>query len=279
MKHVCADFKKALTKLGIPVGKKNRGYTLHSLRSSFKIICIHAGIPREVVDEWQGHAGHRPAASDGYYKLSDEESQRFMREKDPSRTPRPPLAEKEKVSYAYFFATAREHRAQHDCWARFFQLRTCWGLVVADATLDKNWTTGWVGVGDTSQVTVNSAFTTRRSLKRRARDSNSQPVARHHISSVRERHRKAKGVAKIGRRYLPGCLQWRRVHRKRGSSQPLFGRQLHEFSPRLAVPSSDRSHFITGDHKLAIRRKSCRCDQTLMASSKTFPFLAAIGIP
>lgn len=87
MKHVCEDFKKVLAKLGISVGKKNRGYTLHSLRSSFKIICIHAGIPREVVDEWQGHAGHRPTASDGYYKLSDEESQRFMREKDPFGDP------------------------------------------------------------------------------------------------------------------------------------------------------------------------------------------------
>jgi integrase len=78
MKHVCEDFKKVLQKLGIPIGKKARGYTLHSLRSSFKTICIHAGIPREVVDEWQGHASRRPAASDAYYKLSDSESQRFM---------------------------------------------------------------------------------------------------------------------------------------------------------------------------------------------------------
>lgn len=78
MKHVCEDFKKVLKQLGIPVGKKNGGFTLHSLRSSFKIICIHAGIPREVVDEWQNHAGRRPTASDAYYRLSDEESQHFM---------------------------------------------------------------------------------------------------------------------------------------------------------------------------------------------------------
>lgn len=78
MKHVCEDFKKVLRKLGIPVGKKEAGFTLHSLRASFKIICIHAGIPREVVDEWQNHAGRRPTASDAYYRLSDEESQRFM---------------------------------------------------------------------------------------------------------------------------------------------------------------------------------------------------------
>lgn len=78
MKHVCEDFKKVLKQLGIPVGKKNGGFTLHSLRSSFKIICIHAGIPREVVDAWQNHAGRRPTASDAYYRLSDEESQAFM---------------------------------------------------------------------------------------------------------------------------------------------------------------------------------------------------------
>lgn len=78
MKHVCEDFKKILKQLGILVGKKNGGFTLHSLRSSFKIICIHAGIPREIVDAWQNHAGRRPTASDAYYRLSDEESQRFM---------------------------------------------------------------------------------------------------------------------------------------------------------------------------------------------------------
>jgi hypothetical protein len=54
------------------------GFTLHSLRASFKTIRIHAGIPREVVDQWQNHAGRRPTASDAYYRLSDEESQRFM---------------------------------------------------------------------------------------------------------------------------------------------------------------------------------------------------------
>jgi integrase len=78
MKHVCEDLKKVLRKLGIAVGKKEAGFTLHSLRASFKTICIHAGIPREVVDQWQNHAGRRPTASDAYYRLSDEESQRFM---------------------------------------------------------------------------------------------------------------------------------------------------------------------------------------------------------
>lgn len=38
-------------------------------------------------------------------------------------------------------------------------------LAVADANLDKNWTTGWVGAGDTSQVTVNSALAKRGSFQ------------------------------------------------------------------------------------------------------------------
>jgi integrase len=76
-KHVNEDLIKLLKKLGIPAGR-DAGFTFHSLRSSFKTICIHAGIPREVVDVWQNHAPDR-AASHVYYKLSDQESQRFMR--------------------------------------------------------------------------------------------------------------------------------------------------------------------------------------------------------
>ncbi|MCI0492825.1 MAG: hypothetical protein L0Z07_07795, partial [Planctomycetes bacterium] len=52
--------------------------TFHSLRSSFKTICTNARIPREVVDVWQNHAPDR-AASHVYYKLTDDESQRFMK--------------------------------------------------------------------------------------------------------------------------------------------------------------------------------------------------------
>jgi integrase len=76
-KLIGEDFTKVLESLEISAGRKN-GFTFHSLRSSFKIICIHAGVPREVVDVWQNHAPDR-AASHVYYKLSDEESQRFMR--------------------------------------------------------------------------------------------------------------------------------------------------------------------------------------------------------
>jgi integrase len=76
-KHVNEDLIGLLKKLGIPAGRVG-GFTFHSLRSSFKTIGIHAGVPREVVDVWQNHAPDR-AASHVYYKLTDEESQRFMR--------------------------------------------------------------------------------------------------------------------------------------------------------------------------------------------------------
>jgi len=70
-------FLEILDKLGIRAGRDD-GFTLHSLRHSFKTISINAGIPREVVDAWQGHSPDRSAGS-AYYKLSDKESQRFMK--------------------------------------------------------------------------------------------------------------------------------------------------------------------------------------------------------
>lgn len=76
-KRVNEDFIKVLESLDIPAGR-DRGFTFHSLRSSFKTICINAGVPGEVVDIWQNHAPDR-AASHVYYKLSDSDSQRFIR--------------------------------------------------------------------------------------------------------------------------------------------------------------------------------------------------------
>jgi integrase len=79
MRDVNEQFQKLLKALQIIAGKKNGGFTFHSLRSFFKTFCVNAGIPREVVDKWQDHASdRRPTAGDLYYKLSDEESQRFM---------------------------------------------------------------------------------------------------------------------------------------------------------------------------------------------------------
>jgi integrase len=80
MRDVNEQFQKLLKQLDIPAGKKAGGFTFHSLRSFFKTHCVNAGIPREVVDAWQDHVGdRRPVASDGYYKLSDEDSQAFMK--------------------------------------------------------------------------------------------------------------------------------------------------------------------------------------------------------
>jgi integrase len=75
-KHANEDFTKVLGALSIQAGRVD-GFTFHSLRSSFKTICINSGVPKEVVDVWQNHAPDR-AASHVYYKLSDVDSQRFM---------------------------------------------------------------------------------------------------------------------------------------------------------------------------------------------------------
>ena len=72
-KRLNEDFLKILKELGLAAGKKD-GFTIHSLRSFFKTFCINAGVPREVVDIWQGHAPDR-SASAGYYRLADEVGQ------------------------------------------------------------------------------------------------------------------------------------------------------------------------------------------------------------
>jgi len=69
-------FKNVLMKLKIPVGREG-GFTIHSLRHSFETITVNARIPQRVVDTWLGHTSDRSMAS-VYYRLSDEESQKFM---------------------------------------------------------------------------------------------------------------------------------------------------------------------------------------------------------
>jgi len=71
-------FLTILKELGIPAGRE-AGFTIHSLRHAFKTFCINSRIPREVVDAWQGHAPDRSAGG-AYYKLTPEESQRFMKQ-------------------------------------------------------------------------------------------------------------------------------------------------------------------------------------------------------
>lgn len=77
-KHLNEDFLKILNRLGIPAGRENGGFTIHSLRHFFKTFCITHGVPKPVVDQWQGHAmGKDP--SEVYFHLSDEDSRRLMK--------------------------------------------------------------------------------------------------------------------------------------------------------------------------------------------------------
>jgi integrase len=67
-----------LQKIGMRTGREN-GYVIHSLRHSFETICVNAGIPQRVVDAWLGHSSDRSMAT-VYYRLSEEESQKFMQQ-------------------------------------------------------------------------------------------------------------------------------------------------------------------------------------------------------
>jgi integrase len=65
--------------MGLPVGLKNNGYTIHSLRHFFETSTVNSRIPQPVVDIWMGHQGVRSMGK-VYYELADAESQRFMRD-------------------------------------------------------------------------------------------------------------------------------------------------------------------------------------------------------
>jgi len=77
-KRLNEDFLKILRILNIPAGRKNDGFTVHSLRHFFKTHCIHSRVPKPVVDTWQGHKIDMSVGAQ-YYKLSDADSQRFMK--------------------------------------------------------------------------------------------------------------------------------------------------------------------------------------------------------
>ncbi len=77
-KHLNEDLQKILKRLAIPAGRDG-GYTVHSLRHSFETLCVNARIPQRVVDTWLGHRSDQSMAA-VYYRLSDEDSQRFMGE-------------------------------------------------------------------------------------------------------------------------------------------------------------------------------------------------------
>jgi integrase len=72
-------FKRAVKKIGLPVGRRANGFTVHSLRHSFEAITVNSRVPQRVIDTWLGHSTDKSMAAH-YYRLTDEESQRFMRE-------------------------------------------------------------------------------------------------------------------------------------------------------------------------------------------------------
>ena len=76
-KRLNEDFLKILEGMNIPAGRKNGGFTAHSLRHFFKTHCINCGVPKPVVDTWQGHKIDMSVGAQ-YYKLADADSQRFM---------------------------------------------------------------------------------------------------------------------------------------------------------------------------------------------------------
>ncbi|PQO38856.1 hypothetical protein C5Y96_03010 [Blastopirellula marina] len=76
------DFKATLRRVGIPDGQKSGGFTLHSLRHFFKSHAIAQGVPREYVDDWQGHTPNYKVASDAYVHVQDDDSQRWIRRID-----------------------------------------------------------------------------------------------------------------------------------------------------------------------------------------------------
>jgi len=79
VKKLNERFLATLKRLGLPAGRRGGGFTVHSLRHFFETFAVNSRIPQRVVDAWLGHSSDKSMAAN-YYKLSDEESQRFMEE-------------------------------------------------------------------------------------------------------------------------------------------------------------------------------------------------------
>jgi integrase len=78
-KRINDAFLRLAEGLGLPVGRKSNGDTVHSLRHFFETFAVNGRIPRRVVDVWMGHRSDRSMGA-AYYTLTDAESQRFMNE-------------------------------------------------------------------------------------------------------------------------------------------------------------------------------------------------------
>jgi integrase len=78
-KKINDTFVRIADRLGLPVGRKNNGYTVHSLRHFFETFTVNSRIPQRVVDSWMGHQSDRSMGA-VYYTLTDADSQKFMNE-------------------------------------------------------------------------------------------------------------------------------------------------------------------------------------------------------
>jgi integrase len=78
-KKINDAFLRIAESLGLPVGRKRNGYTVHSLRHFFETIAVNSRIPQRVIDTWMGHQSDRSMGA-VYYTLTDAESQNFMNE-------------------------------------------------------------------------------------------------------------------------------------------------------------------------------------------------------
>jgi integrase len=76
-KQLNQQFVALAKSIGLPTGRKAKGFVVHSLRHFFETFCINSGVPQRAVDVWMGHAPDKSMAA-VYYELKDEESQAFM---------------------------------------------------------------------------------------------------------------------------------------------------------------------------------------------------------
>lgn len=83
MEYLNLAFQRAANKAGFAVGRASHGFVAHSLRGFFKshttLIC---GIPREVVDIWQGHREDSRVGTRHYIDMTIEQSIEFMKKVD-----------------------------------------------------------------------------------------------------------------------------------------------------------------------------------------------------
>ncbi len=78
IKHLNEDLQKLAKQIGAPVGRKNQGFVVHSLRHYFETQCVDAGTPQFMVDAWMGHTSVTTMGRT-YYGLNDAKSQGFMK--------------------------------------------------------------------------------------------------------------------------------------------------------------------------------------------------------